>query len=260
MPSWGILRSKKKDRAARKVHFNLGQDEDNRSRSSSLLSDASNQHLQVLGQGAPPKTGSGQNHPNLSHKEVEDEEERQCLRHLDRLSLTLENTFKEVETIDAYVKKLQYQFNHEMLLEKRYMSCMCSAKIARAACCKKQIEVWQQWHHDIQESRCHHHNHRHNDSLTGESSDHTSSDNDTSSVSTSSSQDVTEADVTKDITGTDVIVSHLNKMVLFDVVRARLDPSADSRTFVDHWILNGQLSADSANNNLHHTGVSHAQL
>ena len=45
---------------------------------------------------------------------------------------------------DAYVTRLREEFDHELMSEQRFMSCICSARIARAACCKMQIQTWRQ--------------------------------------------------------------------------------------------------------------------
>ncbi|XP_076469625.1 uncharacterized protein LOC143299961 [Babylonia areolata] len=258
MPSWGILKNAKdKRRRAHKVQFKQEDQDaghsDPGSRSSSVGSNVSDQDVQHVQQGPTSPT---HNRHDLSHDDIEDEEEKRCLRHLDQLGMALEKTFKNVETIDAYVKKLRYDFDHEMVPEIKYMSCICSAKLARAACCKKQIEVWQQLQHDMQELRCHHHHSPSRGSASCVCEDSLMecpdpvSDSDCSSISTSGSQDTSD---------TEVILSHLNKMVLFDVVRQRLDPSADSRTFVEHWVLNHQLADSNYNNGGHASDSPTAQ-
>ena len=50
---------------------------------------------------------------------------------------------------DAYVNKLRLDFDHEKLSEQCFMKSICSARIARAACCKKQVQAWRELQHGI---------------------------------------------------------------------------------------------------------------
>ena len=55
--------------------------------------------------------------------------------------------FHSVFSSDNYVNKLRSDFDHEMLSEHRFMKCICSARIARAVCCQKQVKAWRDLQH-----------------------------------------------------------------------------------------------------------------
>lgn len=181
------------------------------------------------------------------HTEI-DEEERRSLRHLDDLGHALENTFKEVESIDAYVGRLRFDFDHDRVTEHRYMTCICSAKIARAACCKRQLEAWRELQHGMQEIFCHYCHHdppthkQHNVKVTpadtaelGMSKDGAVPDSPTGTSPTTSSGTSPshhEDEVME-------VLEHLRRMTMFDLIVKRLNPGGNQRSFVQQWVIHG---------------------
>lgn len=159
--------------------------------------------------------------PNGSEEENGEEK---CLNHIDELGVTLENTFKEVASIDNYVQKLREDFDHEMLNEHNFMAHICTARMARAACCKKQVSVWQHLQHELIDYCCHyHHIHDHDDF---------------SNISYQTNKDGQEADIQD--SGIETLISALNKMSTFELVKQRLEPGGNSKSFVNHWIIHGE--------------------
>lgn len=164
-------------------------------------------------------TCSSDVHEPRDVRDVAGHEERDCLRHLDDLGAALENTFKEVESIDAYVSRLRSDFDHDRVTEHRYMTCLCSAKIARTACCKRQVETWRELQHGMQNLLCHycpHHHHHHH--LLPAPEENTCEDCD---------EEVSE------------LLLHLRRMSTFDHVVQRLNPGGDQRSFVEQWVIQG---------------------
>lgn len=156
----------------------------------------------------------------------EDEEEEKSLKHMDLLGVALENTFKEVESIDTYVQKLREDFDHELMNEHTFITHICTARMARAACCKRQLSVWQHLQHELIDYCCHfHHIHDHDD-LSNHSDDLNRNHNGHDSSSQESEMEA--------------LIGSLNRMPTFDLVKKRLEPEGDSRSFVSHWILHGE--------------------
>nr|KAG5699525.1 hypothetical protein BaRGS_020084 [Batillaria attramentaria] len=145
-----------------------------------------------------------------------DEEERECLRHLDELGHVLETTFKDVDSIDAYVGRLRSDFDHDRVPEHRYMTHICSAKIARTACCKRQLEAWRELQHGMQDLLCHFCHHHNRSGLEGEHDRQGSHEDEVNEV-----------------------LEHLRRMSTFDHIVQRLNPGGDQRSFVEQWVVNG---------------------
>lgn len=55
---------------------------------------------------------------------------------------------------DACVARLRDDFDHDRVSEHRFMTGMCSAKIMRDACCRQQLDKWQQFRQCIQVASC----------------------------------------------------------------------------------------------------------
>ncbi|XP_025106651.1 uncharacterized protein LOC112571678 [Pomacea canaliculata] len=132
------------------------------------------------------------------------------IHHLDDLGHALEHTFKEVDSIDACVARLRDDFDHDRVSEHRFMTGMCSAKIMRDACCKQQLDKWQQFRQGIQ--------------------DLLARIREVDSVSTDSQGE------NDDIS---VLLCHLGKVPIVGTVFRRLDPAKDARAFVEQWVFSG---------------------
>ncbi|PVD23898.1 hypothetical protein C0Q70_17173 [Pomacea canaliculata] len=140
------------------------------------------------------------------------------IHHLDHVGQALELTFKEVDNIDAYINRLRCDFQCHSVSCHRYMSGLCTAKIAREACCRTQLHRWQELYSGMLKL----YSSIHQSVLAMQSGDSCN----TPGVVVSNTDRETSA-----------FLGQLSRMSTLHTIIHRLDPGKDVKAFVDKWIL-----------------------